>query len=180
MKPLRGIALVVTIAAMAGCSANPTSGRPEESTPRSSTSETSGQDADSAATTVIDDATSSTAVVGVFTPAVDPEVEFVGQFEESSGSLVVRYEPNSWYDESGIAELPSVGDLKWFLDTEAGCLAVDRARFLDAMRVGQEITLTPAPGGEISIGESLPLWIEGDWLIHDGCSKGDPIVHQEE
>lgn len=111
-----------------------------------------------------------------FAPPDDPEVVFRGPLEESQGSLVIRYEPNSWYRESGIAGLPSVGELQWFLNSEEGCRVVDRSMFIEATPLGQEVTMVPASGGEISIGESIPLWIEGDWLVHDGCVTGDPIL----
>ena len=120
--------------------------------------------------------TPTSSIHEVFMPDDDPEVVFTGPLEESSGSLVVRYEPNSWYRESGIASLPTVGDLHWFLHTSDGCQVVDRAAFIDATGPGHEVRITPDPGGDISVGESLPLWIEGDWIIHDGCSRGDPII----
>lgn len=177
MKLMSVMVAVVLAVVVTGCDLD---GETDEAGNRSSAS--------ASATTPLDPVnTTSTGVDGtaqgsdrgeVFASADDPEVIFTGPLETSAGSLVIRYEPNSWYRESGIATLPSVGDLHWFLDTEEGCLVVDRSTFIDVAGPGHEITITPAPGGEISIGESIPLWIEGDWLIHDGCAKGDPIIRQ--
>lgn len=91
----------------------------------------------------------------------------------------MKYEKPSPSQGPGIATLPSVGTLQWFLDTEDGCLAVDRSTFIEATGEGHEIAITPTSGGNTSIGESIPLWIEGDWLIHNGCASGDPIIRQE-
>lgn len=116
----------------------------------------------------------------VFMPADEPEVVFTGSLENSAGSLVLRYEQPAATQVPGIATLPIVGNLQWFVDTEVGCLAVDRPIFIEATGEGHEITITPTPGGDISIGESIPLWIEGDWLIHDGCARGDLIIRQDQ
>jgi hypothetical protein len=173
MRLIRITAVIVLIGAMFGCS------RPPSSEPRSTASVSPTEvDRHTAMTssTAFDNTRYGNLTGEVFTPTTDPEVVFTGPLRDSEGSLVVRYEPNSWYRDSGIASLPTVGDLQWFLDTEGGCQAVDRPAFIKATGLGHEVTITPAPGGAISIGESIPLWIEGDWLIHDGCSNGDPII----
>lgn len=130
--------------------------------------------------TTVDATTQSSDGSEMFDPGINPEVVFVGPLETYAGELAVRFAPNSWYQESDLASLPFVGDLQWFLDTEAGCLVVDRSTFLDAVGLGHEITITPGPSGWISIGESRPLYVEGDWLIHNGCAEGDPLIHSEQ
>ncbi len=167
------VAIVLVFAATA-CNRKSSIDEDEGSSPASVSTTVSQNLGKATSTTTVDEVVTGE----VLSPAADPEVVFTGPLEISEGSLVVRYRSNSWYRESGIATLPTVGVLQWFLDTEDGCLAVDRSALIDATGEGYEITMIPAPEGEISIGESNPLWIEGDWLIHDGCSRGHPIIHR--
>lgn len=179
MELTRVVAAILVAVAVTGCDGtSETDGA--ENRPPVSTTTTPRQDPAKDATTAVDGAARASEPDEAFMPADDPQVVFTGPLETSAGSLVVRYGPNSWYRESGIAGLPSVGSLQWFIDTEDGCQVVDRSTFIDTTGPGQEITITPTPEGEISIGESIPLWIEGDWLIHDGCEKEDPIIRQDQ
>lgn len=180
MEPTRVMAAIVLVVAVTGCNANSETDEAESRSPVSANTTTPQDPVKRTNSTAVDGTAQDSDTDEVFLPADDPEVVFTGPLENSAGSLVVRYEPNSWYRESGIATLPSVGDRQWFLDTEEGCQVVDRSTFINATGLGHEITITPTPDGEISIGESIPLWIGGEWLIHDGCSSGDPIIRQGE
>ncbi len=178
MKLMRIMAAIVLVVAVTGCSWDSMVDEPVAQPPESASTTKPQDPVEVTSSTAVGEAAQGTHTGEVFSPAIDPEVVFTGPLTTSAGSFVIRYEPNSWYRESGIATLPSVGELQWFLDTEDGCLAVDRSTFIDGTGQGHEIMITPVPDGEISIGESNPLWIEGDWLIHDGCSRDDPIIHQ--
>lgn len=178
MKLMGAVMAAALVIVITGCDRNRETDD-AVSNPAASANKTATPDStNTTSSTTVDPATQPFDRGETYAPADDPEVVFVGSLEAPSGTLVVRYEPNSWYRESGVASLPSVGDLHWFLATGHGCLVVDRSTFINATGPGHEITITPAPGGQISIGESIPLWIEGDWLIHDGCTKGDPLILQ--
>lgn len=178
MELTRIVAAVLLAVAMTGCNLSSEPDGAEKRSPVSATTTTSQDAAKGSTSTVVDGVAPGSDTGEVFMPADDPQMVFTGPLENSAGSLVVNYERPSPSQAPGIATLPSVGNLQWFLDTEDGCLAVDRSTFIEATGEGHEIAITPTPGGNISIGESIPLWIEGDWLIHDGCASGDPIIRQ--
>lgn len=157
--------LAVLVAATAACSSGTTTGTDEQ--PRAtSTTEHAGDQVDG----------TDEGRYTVFSPD-GGEIVFSGPVGTSAnGSRVVLYEPNAWYDEASTARLPTVGNVEYFLDAAGECRAVGREAFLDAADDGRIVTVVPASGGSTSTGESIPLWLEGDWLVHDGCSPGERIV----
>lgn len=85
--------------------------------------------------------------------------------------------PDDWtIGSSPPVTLPTVGDIRWFMATADGCEPVDRAAFAEWLEADAIVTVAATPGGEASIGESSPLWVEGDLTVHDGCTSGDPLI----
>lgn len=85
--------------------------------------------------------------------------------------------PDDWtIGSSPPVQAPTVGDIRWFMATADGCEPVDRAAFAEWLEADAIVTVAATPGGEASIGDSSPLWVEGDLTVHDGCTSGDPLV----
>lgn len=145
MRLMRTATAILLVFAANACNPNDPVGEDKEQTPEPGVAASPRHGGDSSSTTERETVTQGTQASEVFSPPVDPEVSFTGPLANSAGSLVIRYESNSWKETSGIATLPSVGDLRWFLDTDDGCMSVDRSAFIEATGEGHEIILTPSP-----------------------------------
>lgn len=99
------------------------------------------------------------------------EVGYTGAVVMFAGELVVEAEPNAQRPQVELAGLPTVGELIWLLADGERCRSVGRDEFVAAISVDDLVTMYPTAGGETSTGDSLPLWLEGDWTIHNGCSE---------